>query len=210
MPTQRLHHVIVLFVMVMAVGCKTNPKLTEDASTSLADAAAGDAAVEVAALDASPPAPPPPVVHHGGRDLEEQPPPQAKSPIPTSWTDAEDLVVHGRSDCSAVLKREWVRMTCPNAASAALLGGSVDGVMVDIHEPPPDPHSAENFGQPQRNVTGIPIFPVRRGDRRLLQFNQFQQGVMNGYQSSPDSISAGPVVSEVWLDGEKGPRLEAD
>ncbi len=100
--------------------------------------------------------------------------------------------------------------TCPSAASVALLAGSVDGVMLDVREPPADPHAADFFGQPPRKLTGVAIFPVRRGDRRLIQFNVFHQGVQSGYESSPDSVTSGPLLSEVWLDGDKGPRLEAD
>jgi hypothetical protein len=215
---QRRHHGVVLLFTILAVSCKTDPRLVGDdagavlaARVDAAGADGGDAAHEAGpALDATSPAPPPTVTRHGGRDLEEQPPPQAKSTVPTSWSDGEDLLVHGRSDCNAVLKREWVRITCPNAASVALLGGSVDGVMLDVHEPPPDPHAAETFGRPPRNLMGVAVFPVRRGDRRLFQFNLFSQGAMNAYESSPDSVTPGPVLSEVWLDGEKGPRLEAD
>jgi hypothetical protein len=208
---QRRHHAIALLFTILAVSCKTDPRLVgEDASAALADAAVVDSGEAATALDATSPAPPPSVTRHGGRDLEEQPPPQAKSTVPTSWSDGEDLLVHGRSDCSAVLKREWVRITCPNAASVALLAGSVDGVMLDVNEPPPDPHAAETFGRPPRNLTGVAIFPVRRGDRRLFQFNLFSQGAINAYESSPDSVTPGPVLSEVWLGGDKGPRLEAD
>lgn len=212
------HHAVLLFLgMLFVTSCRTGPTLSADASTDLAlssDAAGiddGGVAAD-ATFDAAPARKPtpPPVVHLNERDLEDAPPPQAKSAMPTSWADGVALRVHGHHDCSAVLKREWVRMTCPNAASVALLAGSVDGVMLDVHEPPPDPHAAESFGPPQRDLTGVAIFPVRRGDRRLLQFNVFHQGVMNAYESSPDSVTAGPVLSEVWLDGEKGPRLEAD
>lgn len=203
-------HAIVLVLMILAVGCKTrtDPKPSEEPTTDAAATDGGGTANDAASVPDATPAPP--VVRHDGRDLEETPPPQAKSAMPTSWDDGADLFVRGRHECSAVLKREWVRMSCRNMASVALLAGSVDGVMLDVHEPPRDPRAAESFGPPQRDVTGVAIFPVRRGDRRLFQFNAFHQGVMNGYESSPDSVTPGPVVSEVWLDGDKGPRLEAD
>lgn len=207
---------LVIVVVGVAVSCKTDPRFNEDASTELAPRAdaggvdGGDAAVEaVEAAAAIEPIPPAPVVR-SGRDLEEMPPPPAKSAVPTSWADGVELVVHGHHDCDAVLKREWVKMTCPSAASVALLAGSVDGVMLDVREPPADPHAADFFGQPPRKLTGVAIFPVRRGDRRLIQFNVFHQGVQSGYESSPDSVTSGPLLSEVWLDGDKGPRLEAD
>lgn len=222
MALQTPHHALLLaFMMVFAASCKPAPRLKDDDPADLAPTPGaggtdgGRAELDPApTLDAPPPVPrsppAPPVAHHTGRDLEDIPPPQAKSAMPTSWADGVELLVHGRHDCSAVLKREWVRMTCPSAASVALLAGSVDGVMIDVHEPPPDPHAAESFGQPPRDVKGVAVFPVRRGDRRLFQFNVFHQGFGGGYQSAPDSVTAGPVLSEVWLDGEKGPRLEAD
>jgi hypothetical protein len=207
---------LLISLSLTIVACKTQPSKQSDASSTSDATASADAGVDGARAhalhtDAGPhytkPAPvaPPP----GARDVESAPPPVAKTPRPTDWSDAEDLLAHGSHPCSAVLKNEWVKVTCPDMASIALLGGTIDGVAIDVKT---EDQKVENSEFSQRRHTGVAIFPLRRGDRRVLQFNAFRQGFQGGYggEASPDEQAQGVTLSELWLDGDKGPRLELD
>ena len=203
--------------LVLAVGafaivaCKTTPPPPETKRDSaspvvaIADAGADADDASAHAYTKPPPLPPP----EGARDVETDPPPAAKSARPADWKDAIDIIAHGSGPCSAVLKREWVMIKCPDMASVALLGGSIDGVMIDIKDQP-ESNPQMGDGPTQHHLTGMAIFPLRKGDRRVLQFNGFHQGFSGYGGSTPDEQSAGVTLSELWLDGDKGPRLEID
>ena len=195
---------------IVIAACKTTPpppQAKSDAAAApiaIVDAGAADAADAAAHAHTKPPPVPP---AEGARDVETDPPPTTKSARPTKWDDAVDVAAHGASSCTTVMIREWVKVTCPRIASIALLAGTIDGVFIDVVET----RGQDNTnGQFERNLTGVAIFPLRRGDRRVLQFNLFEQGFVGYGGGTADSQSAGQVLSELWLEGDKGPRLEID
>jgi len=208
-----MRRALVLTVVALAiVACKTKPpppQTKPDAAEPIAivDASSEAAADAAAHVHVKPPVVPPP---EGARDVEIDPPPGTKSPRPTKWADAVDIVVQGASACTAVMLREWVKVTCPGSASIALLGGNIDGVMIDVVETTANTDPAIGVERAARTLTGVAIFPLRRGDRRVLEFNLFEQGFSGYGSSTPDSQNVGQVLSELWLEGDKGPRLEID
>jgi hypothetical protein len=99
-------------------------------------------------------------------------------------------------------------VTCTETASVALLAGNIDGVALDVKEEPIA--DAGELTEVVRQPTGIAIFPVRKGDRKVLQFNHFEHGVRMGYQPTPDTQGPGHTLTVAWVDDEPGPHLEID
>lgn len=110
--------------------------------------------------------------------------PEGTTPEPTfpEWSKAEEVKVgRGAGKCKVFRVREWLRVHCDEEfiLRLALLVGSPKGV---------------SFAQNRFGMGGDVMFPVRRGDRRLLE-------VIEMKSRSRYSIFSGPlaVVSEVWL-----------
>lgn len=129
----------------------------------------------------------------------------ARSPQPTrdEWSTQQRHVKLTRSSkaasrCLASVVREWLRLRCSGGVASAvtLLGGERDGVLFWI-DPPPD------------KATNIPgdaeiIFPVRRGDRRLIQVWTLGPGY-----DGPLTVVPSFVVQEHWVDGAPDPTVIA-
>ena len=93
--------------------------------------------------------------------------------------------------------REWVRVSCPDlvTASIAMLGGNPKGMAFWI-----DPVREGQDGK--LPAGGEVMFPVRRGDRRVVQLLSFGPGYEGPFTQLPAL-----VVQESWLDGEERPVL---
>jgi hypothetical protein len=121
----------------------------------------------------------------------EEPWPDKPSPRPrhpAEWKLATPLhLARAERRCKALRLREWVRIDC-GGVYAALLGGSAAGV--ELYEGKVEPGT-------------FAIFPVRRGDRRLIEFGT-TSGAASKYTVELDNLA---VVSELWLPGDDGPVI---
>src|SRR5262249_16930882 len=88
--------------------------------------------------------------------------------------------------CSVKRLREWVRVFCASFQfqGFSMLGGRREGVSVQIREE--DPNAGLSL-----------VFPVRRGDTRAIELTRWAKW----------GIEADVLVSEQWLEGDKGPLL---
>jgi hypothetical protein len=160
-------------------------------SAPVEDAGPSDAGAD--ASDADAPTPPPPNV----RTLDV--PDETKSPIPKvpEWTDTlrRDVVVRPEYTCTLQRVREWNRITC-NASNATvtLVTGTRDGCSLWAN-----------------SDTAQILFPVRRGDRRVIELVPHAKVVTVQGAYGPgqtEEPGGGPVVlSETWLEGEDAPTL---
>jgi len=193
-----------LLVVVPVLGCaQAAPSGAPDAGAPSASASArwaSSTAVDGGDGDADagdaggggPPRPPPPRV----RTLEV--PEETKSPLPKpdDWKDAvrRDVALRSEYGCTIQRLREWHRINCEcSNATVALVTGTRDGVLV---------WATEERAQL--------IFPVRRGDRRVLEVRPHEKWVSGlGPYGSPGQQPGGPpiVFSETWLEGEDAPTL---
>jgi hypothetical protein len=95
--------------------------------------------------------------------------------------------------------REWVRIRCDVITGAiALLGGDREGLAMRL-----------DFARMQEWMT-FPehaeiVFPVRRGDRREIEW----LGVSFGYHGM-SSVEPAFVVSEQWAPGDEQPMIVAE
>lgn len=103
------------------------------------------------------------------------------------------------SRCEARRVREWMRIRCELSTGAiALLGGDREGLAMRL-----DP-------TPKEEWTTFPegaaiVFPVRRGDRREIEW----LGVAFGYKGM-NSLEPSFVLSEQWAPGDERPMIVAE
>jgi hypothetical protein len=128
--------------------------------------------------------------------LESDVPGTDKSPVPTAkeWQDAARVKLSRTSaagaSCAATRVREWLRVRCPIKTFAiSLLGGSNESLSFWI-----GPEREGQFGEVQ--------FPLRRGDRRVLQLWTQRAGADGTLVPEP-SI----VIQEQWVEGEPAPTV---
>ncbi|MFS8066829.1 MAG: hypothetical protein ACMG6S_10695 [Byssovorax sp.] len=192
----------VLLALALA-GC-AEPKIQDAPSAPLAsvvapvsapveDAGPSDAGADASDADAPTPPPPPP----RARTLDV--PDETRSPIPKvpEWTDTlrRDIVVRPEYTCALQRVREWNRITC-NASNATvtLVTGTRDGCSLWA-----------------TSDTAQILFPVRRGDRRVIELLPHAKLVTFEGPYGPgqsEEPGGGPVVlSETWLEGEDAPTL---
>jgi hypothetical protein len=129
------------------------------------------------------------------RFADELPPPEkSPRPKPVEWKKATPFRLDHplRRECTAVRLREWVRVSCEGiGAAVGLVAGPSEGLAVDME--PENPIKTHRFE-----------FPVRRGERRLLQVTGTS---VAGYD---DSLWADRpwFLSSQWIEGE-APTLTA-
>lgn len=128
--------------------------------------------------------------------LESDVPGTEKSPVPThkEWQSATRVKLSRTSaagaGCDATRVREWLRVRCPVKTFAiSLLGGSNESLSFWI--------GPEREGQP-----GEVQFPLRRGDRRVVQLWTQKAGADGSVVPEP-SI----VIQEQWVEGEPAPTV---
>ena len=133
--------------------------------------------------------------------LADDPPPDEKSEPPKAaeWKTASPLRFDRSpvAACTAARIREWVRVTCEGPGSmASLIAGNGEGWSALVSIPPP----AQAWG----STTHWMQFPVRRGERRLMEIHSLVPG------NYGESLYVGPgmILSVQWNEGEP-PRLTA-
>ena len=159
------------------------------------------ALASIAALAlATPPAPAqsPPAPADLARPLDADPPGPEKSPAPKAaeWAAAGRVrltrVGPQAAGCNAIRVREWLRIRCPMKTFAvSLLGGSNEGLAFWI-----GPESEQQPGEVQ--------FPLRRGDRRVVEFWTYGKDAAGAFMPQPAL-----VVQEQWVDGDAAPTVTA-
>jgi hypothetical protein len=199
-----------LVAPLLAVASRAQGPAGQDAGPLLADAGA----------DANP-GPPLPV-------LDADPLPDKRSGLPKEdeWKDAPEVTIHrwahalmgsvhaptgtsaicidqvgcapplfaaragDKTVCHAHRVREWVRVDCATKGGVLLLGGAADGVVLRA---------------------GSATFPVRRGDRRELEFLD-EETTFTGYKSMEEHHRSAFrfTLSEAWAPGDERPWVAAD
>jgi hypothetical protein len=138
-----------------------------------------------------------------GPDFAEAPFLAEKSKKPTAeeWKGAPEVQPTRRgprgAKCHVWRVREWVRVSCPDlvTASVAMLGGTTEGMAFWI-----DPVREGQDGK--LPAGGEVMFPVRPGDRRVVQFLSFGPGYEGPFTQLPAL-----VVQESWVEGATAPVL---
>jgi hypothetical protein len=112
------------------------------------------------------------------------------------WDAAPKVALEPASDCEARRLREWIRLHCTVMTGAiTLLGGNVDGLTMRL-----DPPGKDDFTP--LPPAGTVVFPVRRGDRRVIEWLE----VSFGYKGS-QSVESKLVLEELWLPGDEQPTI---
>jgi hypothetical protein len=126
-------------------------------------------------------------------------PPADRSPRPKpgEWATAEPLPLpRPGTGCHAARLREWVNVICEGKKYQDLMGARIIGGSheeVSLESPPRDPGDA---------VTRVSVvFPVRRGDRRLIEI---PESVFVSYSMEEQAVA---ILSELWLPGDQAPTI---
>ncbi len=127
--------------------------------------------------------------------------PSKGKPTPVEWRDAPEVQPTRfgprARGCRVSRVREWIRVSCPDlvTASIAVLGGTATGYAFWI-----DP---QKEGKDAKLPAGGEIqFPLRKGDRRVVQMLTFGPG----YEGPLTQLPAITVQAH-WLDDEERPTL---
>ena len=172
-----------------AAAAAEDAAVTGDAGAE--DADAGDAGSDAAV---APPLP----------SWSAEPFPEKRSPMPkkAEWEGAprvaidratpETLFQSREGDwrgCSTRRLLEWVQIRCAAPGGTILLGGNADGISLR---------------------DGEAVFPVRRGDRRVLELLDASETV-NAHTTEVigRQLLPGLIVSEQWIAGDERPTLVA-
>lgn len=120
-----------------------------------------------------------------------------KTPKLSDWQTATRVRITRRGaraeNCRAWRTRAWIKVHCDVRTTAvSLLGGAFKGVSMWMRDPPagaPAPEAAEV------------IFPMKPGDRRVLEFFSF------GETYGGSMVSPGLMLQEYWLEGTSAPTI---
>lgn len=173
---------------LVGVAAGTRPSLADGApSAASASARAPAASSSAAPVDSRP-------------RFSANLPPAEPSDVPTAddWKAASVIAPDRPFDtpCRLLRVREWVRFSCPAAGGmAGLIAGNADGYSAGTPIPPPGTSW-------WTSTTHWVQFPVRRGDRRLMQLRDAEPG---NYGDGL-YVTGGVFVNVTWLDGEP-PRI---
>ena len=176
-----------------------------------AGAEPGDAGADADAStdgDAAPPPPPLPSYRVEAFTDDRSPEPKAKewAMAPRVGLDRSRYLLFAEVEgppspiipCEARRVREWMRIRCTVSTGAiSLLGGNAEGLALRL-----DPVKHEDF--PMFPEGGEIVFPVRRGDRREIEWLQ----VAFGYKGM-NSVEPSFVLSEQWAPGDAHPLIVA-
>ncbi|MGK3993575.1 hypothetical protein [Sorangium sp. So ce1024] len=134
-------------------------------------------------------------------DAEPFPAEPSRQPTAAEWKTAPRVRLSrtgpAAAGCRAYRMREWLRIRCPELTVSAisLLGGKTEGVAFWIDPP---------RGGSELARGGEVMFPIRRGDRRVIQILTFGPGY-----DGPFTLLPAIVVQEQWLDDEPAPTVTA-
>ena len=125
----------------------------------------------------------------------------SKQPTAAEWKTAPRVRLSrtgpAAAGCRAYRAREWLRVRCPELTVSAisLLGGKAEGVAFWIDPP---------RGGSELPRGGEVMFPIRRGDRRVIQILTFGPGY-----DGPFTLLPAIVIQQQWLDDEPAPTVTA-
>lgn len=135
--------------------------------------------------------------------LEKQTIPTTSSPVPKldEWKNAIPVDVERGSyasrDCVLIRVREWLKIKCNLAVGAIYQhAGNPEGVAFWVHPKP------EIWSTIDEANGGEMIFPLRVGDRRLLQFFVLRRDPCTSVGFEPSVL-----VDENWIEGESAPTV---
>ncbi|WP_438044430.1 hypothetical protein [Sorangium sp. So ce128] len=134
-------------------------------------------------------------------DAAPFPPEPSKQPTAAEWKAAPRVRLSragpAAAGCRAYRAREWLRIRCPELTVSAisLLGGKSEGVAFWIDPP---------RGGSELPRGGEVMFPIRRGDRRVIQILTFGPGY-----DGPFTLLPAIVIQEQWLEDEPAPTVTA-
>ena len=128
------------------------------------------------------------------------PPERTARPAAAEWEAAEQVSLARAARggaCKARRQREWLRIDCsvPSVVVVRSLGAGAGGESVSVGE-----HKNDEDGTFPSSVSVI--FPVRLGDRRVIEILSFEEG----YRFRA-GLSTSFVISEQWLEGDAGPLV---
>jgi cytochrome c peroxidase len=141
--------------------------------------------------------PAPPLAGPGPGPFEADPPPLSPSAPPTwaEWTSAPEVgLLHPSERCHVFRVREWVRVNCEappstlDTASVELVSGPTGGV---------------DLSRNRHGKGGEIVFPLRRGERRLLTMHEVAQ--VSRWQGFRYGLAH--VITAAWLPGAAAPSL---
>lgn len=120
-----------------------------------------------------------------------------KTPKMADWQTATRVRMTRRGpraeNCRAWRTRAWMKVHCDTRTTAvSLLGGVFKGVSMWMREPP--------AGAPAPEASEV-IFPIRPGDRRIVELFSF------GETYGGSMVSPGLVLQEYWLEGASAPTI---
>lgn len=120
-----------------------------------------------------------------------------KTPKLSDWQSATRVRITRRGPraqgCRAWRKNAWLKVHCDARTTAvSLLGGAFKGVSMWMREPP--------AGAPAPEAAEI-VFPIRPGDRRIVEFFSF------GETYGGSMVSPGLMLQEYWLEGASAPTI---
>jgi len=136
------------------------------------------------------------------KTFESDPPGAEKSGAPSAeeWKTALPVkLTREVATCRSYRLREWLKLYCDNfpAAGVSLLAGQVEGLMVFVEQ-----DSAGGNEAMKKNRSASVVFPVRRGDGRMIQIAQFGEGY-----DGPIGWNVAVTLSEQWATGEAAPTI---
>lgn len=134
----------------------------------------------------------------------------SKKPTDAEWKDAAPLPLRRpHPECTAESLREWVRLTCNRKPSwepylgVRVIGGPHDDVFVID---PPKPKASKKTGglEPATQRGVYIVFPVRRGDRRLIELSEMLPLAWKSWQVEEDLAVS---ISALWLPDDAQPTV---
>jgi hypothetical protein len=148
------------------------------------------------ATSAAPPAPPAP-------SISDWSPPEEVSakPKPEEWDKAAPLsLLRPHARCTASAVREWVRVACRDTGDdfkgVRVVGGSSKDVHISDYKV---------AVEKKKSMSGVNVmFPVRRGDRRLMTIVRWESGGWKSFYIREDTSI---TISELWLAGDHAPAI---
>lgn len=171
-------------------------------SASAASPAASASALVSASASANAPVGPP-KREPSSELLEKQTIPTTASKVPTleEWKTATVVDVERGSsaatNCVLYLVREWLKIKCNLVVGAIYQhSGNAEGVAFWVQP------KTEIFSTMFEANGGEMIFPLRSGDRRLLQFYSLRHDPCKGIDYEPSVM-----VDETWIEGESAPTV---
>lgn len=131
----------------------------------------------------------------------------SKRPEASEWAQAKQLELpRPHPLCTATTLREWVRIACQSPKDETLfnvrvVGGPHDDVR--ITDLPLSAEAAKKATAQTMRGTDV-VFPMRRGDRRIIEITRLLPTCFRCY-SMEETTEV--VISALWLEGKTAPTI---